>query len=164
MTRSERLVRRPPVCVCACALLSALICACGAGDEPALPAADADAAAAFDRSGSDAVSDSTVGCTGASPSFASQVSPILHGCLGGETCHGYGFAYSSLVNAPSRRDLCPTTRILVSPGSLENSYMMNKLTGVDMCAGSVRMPFGGVLAVDKIQTIADWICAGAQDD
>jgi hypothetical protein len=104
-----------------------------------------------------------VGCTGASPSFARQVATILSGCSGPE-CHRAGFAYTSLVNAPSQRDGCAMTKLLVVPGSLEESYLMNKLTGIGMCPGTVRMPFGGALPADEIQTIADWICAGAQDD
>jgi hypothetical protein len=104
-----------------------------------------------------------VGCTGASPSFSRDVTPIFHGCAGIE-CHRSGFAYSSLVSAPSQRDGCPTARVLVWPGSLEQSYLMNKLTGIGMCPGTARMPFAGVLPAIEVQTIADWICAGAQND
>jgi hypothetical protein len=52
----------------------------------------------------------------------------------------------------------------VSPGSLEQSYLMNKLTGIGMCGGTVRMPPAGPLPPDEIQTIADWICVGAPDN
>jgi hypothetical protein len=103
------------------------------------------------------------GCTGASPTFAREVTPILRGCAGAE-CHRSGFAYSSLVNAPSQRDGCTTRRLLVSPGSLDQSYLMNKLTGIGMCGGTARMPFGSALPTTEIQTIADWICTGAQND
>jgi hypothetical protein len=89
--------------------------------------------------------------------------PILRGCSGPE-CHRAGFTYASLVDAPSRRDGCATARLLVSPGSLEESYLMNKLTGVGMCPGTVRMPYGSALPAAEIQTIADWICAGAQEN
>jgi hypothetical protein len=103
------------------------------------------------------------GCTGAAPSFSLDVAPILRGCLH-ERCHVQGFPYTSLVNAPSVRDGCPTTRILVWPGSLEQSYLMNKLTGIGMCGGTVRMPYGSALPPAEIQTIADWICVGAPND
>ena len=103
-------------------------------------------------------------CTSASPSFVGQVVPILRGCSGAE-CHRGGWPYGALVNAPSQRDGCTTTRILVTPGSLEQSYLMNKLTGIGMCPGTLRMPFGGdALPAGEIQTIADWICAGAPND
>jgi hypothetical protein len=54
--------------------------------------------------------------------------------------------------------------VLVTPGDPARSYLMNKVTGVGMCRGTQRMPIGVPLVPSKIQTIADWICAGAQND
>jgi hypothetical protein len=108
-------------------------------------------------------------CTGAPASFASDLTPILHtSCSGGELCHS-GLAdpwpYSSLVNAPITRDMCPAPGVIVSPGSLEQSYLMNKLTGIGMCPMSARMPkIGQPLPPAQIQLFADWICNGAPNN
>ena len=109
-----------------------------------------------------------VSCTGASPSFANDLKPIFASC-GGELCHSGttvgAWPYSELVNVAQTRDSCPTTRMRVVPSSLQQSYLMNKVTGLGMCAGSSQMPNGGTpLTSDKIQLIADWICQGALDN
>jgi hypothetical protein len=104
------------------------------------------------------------GLDGASPRFSLDVAPVLRSCVHGETCHPSGWNYANLVNAPTRRDPCQPPRVLVSPGAPAESYLLDKLTGVGMCPGSQRMPIGPPLAPSQIQTIADWICAGAPDD
>jgi hypothetical protein len=113
-----------------------------------------------------------VSCSGATPSLKNDVYPILMGC-GGELCHGAlasgpwggpAGAHDQLVNAPEVRDGCDAG-VLVSPGSIQNSYLMNKLTGVGMCPGSMQMPrLGSPLPAKEIQTIADWICTGAPNN
>ena len=116
-------------------------------------------------------------CTDASPSFSKQVEPIFanSGCGGSEICHGSLLApgggttkiwpYDSLVNVKASRDTCDSAGDLVKPGNLHDSYLLHKLTGIDMCPGTARMPkIGSPLSHAKIQTIADWICAGAKND
>jgi hypothetical protein len=108
-----------------------------------------------------------VTCSGASPTFMAEVHPILNSC-GGELCHG-GLAqgswpYTDLVNVHASRDVCSSAGILVVPGDLEASYLMHKLTGVGICPGTQQMPIGGPLTQAKIQTVADWICQGAQNN
>ncbi len=115
---------------------------------------------------------SILSCSGATPSLKNDVYPILMGC-GGELCHGalaFGpwggpaGAHAQLVNAPEVRDGCDAG-VLVSPGSIQNSYLINKLTGVGMCPGSMQMPrLGSPLPAKEIQTIADWICTGAPNN
>jgi hypothetical protein len=106
-----------------------------------------------------------IGCTGASPGYTADVAPIIRGCAAGEICHGTQFDYAGLVNATTQRDVCTPPRIIVKPGDLGNSYVLNKLLGIDMCAMSSRMPLAGVyLPEPQIQTIADWICVGAPND
>jgi hypothetical protein len=61
------------------------------------------------------------------------------------------------------RDGC-NPGLLVAPGDPAHSYLVNKLTGVGMCPNSQRMPLGTALTEAQIQTIVDWICAGALDD
>lgn len=113
-------------------------------------------------------------CTGASPSFSKEVEPIFlnSGCGGSETCHGGALApgtpiwpYDSLVNVKASRDTCASAGDLVKPGDLQDSYLLHKLTGIDMCPGTVRMPkIGSPLSHAKLQTIADWICQGAKNN
>ena len=107
-------------------------------------------------------------CTGASPKFSTDVTPILSSCAGGELCHGglatTVWAYDQLVNVKATRDSCSSANMLVAPGSLDQSYLMHKLTGIGMCPQTNRMPFGDPLPDAKIQTIADWICQGAPND
>jgi hypothetical protein len=106
-----------------------------------------------------------IGCTGASPGFAMDIAPIVRGCAAGEICHGTQFDYAGLVNATTQRDVCTPQRVIVKPSDLGNSYVLNKLLGIDMCAMSSRMPLGGIyLPEAQIQTIADWICIGAPND
>lgn len=45
-----------------------------------------------------------------------------------------------------------------------SSYLVNKLTGVGMCSGSVMPKAGGELAPAQIDVIRAWISAGAADN
>jgi hypothetical protein len=113
-----------------------------------------------------------VACSGATASLTNDVTPIfVRSCSGGEICHGaFGGTSSAihdqLVNRPAFRDAfngCDPG-MLVVPGDVGNSYLVKKLTGVGMCAGTAVMPLGGMLATAEIQKIADWICGGAQQN
>jgi hypothetical protein len=42
-----------------------------------------------------------------------------------------------------------------------DSYLINKLLGVDMCTGTQMPKADQSLAADDIQRISDWICQGA---
>jgi hypothetical protein len=109
-----------------------------------------------------------VSCSGASPGFAADVTPIFtQSCGGAELCHhgaSSPWPYTDLVDAPVQRDGCMPGGVLVSPGRLDASYLVNKLTGVGMCDHTEQMPIGRSLPAAQIQTIADWICAGAKND
>jgi hypothetical protein len=112
-----------------------------------------------------------VGC-GASVSFANQVQPVFtQRCTTG--CHGgprpaeglslaAGSAYRALVNAPASG--CTTSKVRVSPGSVANSYLINKLTGVGMCGGNMMPANGAPLTSAQLDTIRGWICQGAPNN
>jgi hypothetical protein len=103
-------------------------------------------------------------CTSARPTFAADVAPILaRNCSGDDGCHGVP-RYADLVGTTLGIDMCAADRVDVDPGSLENSYLMHKLTGIDMCPMTEQMPLGGSLTASEIQTVADWICAGAPEN
>jgi hypothetical protein len=164
------------------AALVLLLAACSAGTSTSTSddaggegdASGNDAQVLHDDAGTDATRDASgpslgVACSGASPSFATDVGPILRrSCSGGEICHSgilsNPWSYAALLNTPATRD-CPNAGPRVTPSDLEKSYLIRKLTGVGMCPGTERMPRGGApLPTGEIQTIADWICAGAKDN
>jgi hypothetical protein len=104
-------------------------------------------------------------CTDAAPRFVTAVAPILDSCAGGELCHGFAsppFLYGQLVGVAAA-DGCDSG-VLVAPGSLQRSYLLHKLTGAGMCPNTMKMPPGGAVSPGDIQTIADWICAGAPNN
>jgi hypothetical protein len=115
------------------------------------------------------ISGACIGC-GPTVSFASQVQPIFNGsctsnCHGGNRPAGglslaSGAAYAELINVTSS---CKG-RKQVAPGSPDASYIINKLTGVDMCAGSVMPKMGGELSPAQIDLIRGWICQGAPNN
>jgi len=69
-----------------------------------------------------------------------------------------GSSYGAIVNVASSS--C-TGRLRVAPGSAPNSYLMNKLTGFDMCSGTAMPKTGSSLSAAELNTISAWICVGA---
>lgn len=67
-------------------------------------------------------------------------------------------SYAALVGQPSGQ--CTPTRTLVQPGAPDQSYLVNKLLGTDLCFGS-KMPKTGSIGAENIQLIRDWIFNGA---
>jgi len=101
-------------------------------------------------------------CPTTAVSFQHDVVPLIGHC-GGELCHGgigTSWPYASLVNQPATQ----CDRELVKPGDPSNSYLVQKLDGVDMCSGA-RMPkLGTPLTPDQMATITTWICQGASNN
>jgi hypothetical protein len=107
-----------------------------------------------------------VGC-GPTVSFAGQVQPIFDAscttnCHSGNRPAGNlslvtGAAYAELVNVASTCN----GRKYVAPGSPETSYLINKVSGVGMCSGSVMPKMGSELSQSQIDLIRAWICQGA---
>jgi hypothetical protein len=53
---------------------------------------------------------------------------------------------------------------VVAPGDVGSSLLIGKLTGTEVCTGG-RMPKGDPpLAPELIDTIATWICQGAENN
>lgn len=114
---------------------------------------------------------STCSC-GSTVSFASQLQPILSGQCATTGCHtgnmakaklnlSSGMAYKELVGVAS--EAC-SGKVLVVAGAVDQSYLMNKLTGVGMCAGSVMPKAGGQLPGAQIDLFRTWICNGAPNN
>lgn len=109
---------------------------------------------------------------GTAVSFAADVQPIFTANCATQACHGgrrateglnleSGQAYGNLVNVPSRQ--C-SSRLRVEPGSTRQSYLMNKLTGTDLCFGTAMPKAGTTLPQVEIDAISAWICGGALDN
>ena len=115
---------------------------------------------------------SVLACSSAGISFAIDVAPRLkEGCATGQ-CHQMAFAtpegaYKYLVGKPAMQ--CADGRLNVDPGDPENSYLIDKITNQELCAGK-PMPTSFPSAAwtplpsADIQTIYDWICSGAKND
>lgn len=114
-------------------------------------------------------------CGSASVSFSAAVQPIFtSSCTGGPGagCHkgampsegmslAAGQAYANLVNVTANQ--CADGRKRVLPGQPSESYLIDKMMGIDLCFGT-KMPKMGMLPAAQIQTVSDWICAGAPNN
>lgn len=116
----------------------------------------------------------TCGCgESGAVSFANDVEPVLEGTCANRGCHSgprpqqslslvEGMSHGELVGVASTQ--CGDGRPLVTPGDPATSYLLNKLTGVAMCSGSLMPKGAGRLTQSQVDTIAGWICAGAPDN
>ena len=111
-------------------------------------------------------------CAGGSVSFSAAVQPILTASCANAGCHSgalpkaglrltAGNAYQALVGVTAGE--CNDGRKRVLPGDPSQSYLVDKLLGVDLCSGT-RMPKLAALPAASIETIASWICSGAPDN
>lgn len=66
--------------------------------------------------------------------------------------------YDALVGVPSGQ--CGD-RMLVEPGEPGASYLLDKVRGVDLCAGTKMPKVGPGLTAAQVTAISQWICAGA---
>lgn len=115
-------------------------------------------------------------CTcGAAVAFKTEIEgPILVASCAVTGCHRgvqpkgglsleSGKAYGELVDIAS--STCNAgARTLVTPGDVSKSYLVNKLTGVDMCAGTQMPKAGSALPAGELDTIRRWICNGAPNN
>ena len=112
-------------------------------------------------------------CTcGAAVSFSSQLQPILTSSCATSGCHvgarpqakldlSSGAAFTNLVNVPS--STC-TGLVRVTPGQVDKSYLMNKLTGVAICSGTQMPKTGTSLPAAQLDLFRAWICNGAPNN
>ena len=71
-----------------------------------------------------------------------------------------GNAYDAIVNIDSVQCASMGGRKRVKPGDPDNSYLLDKMKGIDLCSG-VSMPYGTKLPDDKIAIVESWIRGGA---
>lgn len=108
-------------------------------------------------------------CGDRSISFQGDIEPLLMSNCALAGCHAppqiqhaldlrIGKAHGSLVGVTSQQ--CPSVP-RVDPGNPGNSYVLDKLLGVGLCAG-FQMPLNTApLAPAEIDLISEWICQGA---
>lgn len=116
-------------------------------------------------------------CAGTTVSFADDVQPVFTAGCASQGCHDGGRGRpGGPGGGGSRLDLRPgssydslleeTTSCgpVLAPGEPENSVLIGKLTGEEVCSGS-QMPKGDEpLPQEIIETIAVWICQGAENN
>jgi hypothetical protein len=73
-----------------------------------------------------------------------------------------GNSYKDLVNKLGTT--CSPSKTLVVPSNVDASYLMNKLTGVGMCAGTIMPKAGGALPPAQVDMVRSWICNGAMNN
>lgn len=71
-----------------------------------------------------------------------------------------GKSWAALVD---RLSSCGGGSVYVTPGAPSASYLMNKLTGVGICTGTM-MPKAGSLSAGEKALVFSWICSGAAND
>ncbi len=110
------------------------------------------------------------GAPGAGAGFEATVMPLINEAC---NCHQsepilmapfslkVGEAYQNLVNKPSAQQ---PAMMLVSPGSLNDSYLWHKLnnTQLEVMGMGVQMPSTIPLDATQLGVIATWITQGAQ--
>jgi hypothetical protein len=120
-------------------------------------------------------------CEGApTVSFATDVLPILVESCSFSSCHAgaqpdagldltEGNAYAELVNISTSQ--CNGSRVRVVPGDAAESYLVDKLRGVDMCGTGQKMPRtyppgsnAAPWTPEKTSIVEAWVCGGALDD
>ena len=107
---------------------------------------------------------------GGIPTLAANVQPILNANCAFSGCHAgtspqqglnlsAGVSHSNIVGVVSNE----SALFRVKAGDPDSSYLVHKIQGSQGTVGGsgVRMPLGGTLSQDDIDTIRDWITAGA---
>jgi hypothetical protein len=69
-------------------------------------------------------------------------------------------AWKELVNVGATS----CVKIRVKPGSIVDSYLINKLTGQGMCNGTLMPKADSALSNSQIDLIRSWICQGATNN
>jgi hypothetical protein len=105
-------------------------------------------------------------------SFRAHVQPIFTASCSASGCHAGarpkeslslepGKSYGALVGKPASQ--CGE-RLLVKPGDAAQSYLVQKIMGVELCSGSQMPKAGQGLPAAELGKITDWICQGAPDN
>jgi hypothetical protein len=121
-----------------------------------------DAEPGTDLSDAEATEASPATCSPVDPSvrFSVDVVPILGSCSG-ELCHD-AWKYATTVGIASQE--CCDRRKLIDPGRPDQSYLLQKLGGTNLCGNSSEMPPGVNVPRRVLDVVESWICLGAPDN
>ena len=144
-------------CDGACVDLNSSPLHCGDCDSPCAP--------------SEACSAGSCACDGGGLSYADDIEPIMVENCTSMGCHGsgpmpaqeglrlsVGDGYDNLVGVTA--DQCGG-RLLVEPGQPGNSYLLDKILGINLCSGTKMPKMGPGLSVEESDLVSQWICGGA---
>jgi hypothetical protein len=92
--------------------------------------------------------------------YSTDVAPILGSCSG-ELCHD-AWSYKTTVGIASIE--CCDRRKLIDPGRPDQSYLLQKLRGTDLCGNTSEMPPGVNVPKAVLDVVESWICLGAPDN
>lgn len=109
-------------------------------------------------------------------SLANDLQPMFNASCAANACHGGAMpregldlrsassSYATLVGVFATTAGC-ASRLRVEPGSPSTSYVVNKLTGVDLCGGS-QMPGGAEppWTSAQLDLVRAWIANGAPNN
>jgi hypothetical protein len=91
--------------------------------------------------------------------FAQDIVPLFNSCAG-EICHSFaGGAIATQIGIPALE--CCNEIAMIDPGHPERSYVLKKLIGQNLCAGSAMPLDQPAFPTDDLQAVSDWICQGA---
>jgi hypothetical protein len=116
---------------------------------------------------------SVCGCDDTPVSFSAEIEPLLNSACALSGCHtgtraqeglnlATGKSYTELLTSPENQ--CSDGRKIVEPSNPGASYLIHKLTGSDMCSGTLMPKKGASLPEADIAKIARWICSGAPNN
>jgi hypothetical protein len=111
-------------------------------------------------------------CVGGAASLSGDVQPMFASSCLGNGCHDAasmaanlslvgGVAHAELVGVVA--DQCNGT-LLVEAGAPQLSYLVHKLTGLEICNGSQMPKQAPPLSWAEVDAVSRWICADAPDD
>jgi hypothetical protein len=107
-------------------------------------------------------------------SFAADVQPIFTQSCAKTNCHkgtapdvgldlSAGKSHADIVGVATAE--CSGDRVRVIAGDPQQSYLFDKVVGVDLCGNSSRMPINSPKLSDAhLAVLEAWICGGALDD
>ncbi len=171
-----------------CLLVASFVAACGDeegsggaggsddGDTTA-STGGTDASTSAETTGGSTSTGTSAACEGvtATVSFSADIQPILTAKCATTGCHvgtspdggmnlSEASAYTATVNKETKG--CGGDRIRIIPSNPDESYLWDKIHGMDLCGTSGKMPPSTKpqLTDDEKAAITAWICGGALED
>lgn len=112
--------------------------------------------------------DGLCGCAQPLLTYTADIEPLFVSACTGRSCHegarakasldlAEGQGYAELVGALSIQ----CAGVLVEPGNVDASYLVDKLRGTNLCSGTLMPKSAPAWSEDQIALVQAWICHGA---